>query len=354
MLTFIDEAPVTLSTKLSEDGYLTGRLRCSRTGVQTYQRKELGLTVRPEELIEVYRPPEAVFHKDSLATYGGKPIVMGHPKGGVVDAANWSSLAVGSMGTHITRDGETVVVDFAIMDAAAIAGVANGTKQVSMGYLSPIKFVDGFTPAGEPYEAVITGPIRINHLAVVPMARGGETLRIVDSASHWGATPVHQQESDMTMKSVVLGDASVQVAITDAHLIEAYRAAMDEKIGNLTAQVKTLTDAKLTPAQLSQRVAERVALETVAKSLDEAVVCDGVEDSAVRAAVVAKYYGDAAVKDQSEAYISGMFSALSATKPENGMRQVLGDAIGHVQQSQGGGWNDAVAAAAGVKFKKGV
>jgi hypothetical protein len=29
-----------------------------------------------------------VFNKESLATYGGKPIVMGYPKSGMVDATN--------------------------------------------------------------------------------------------------------------------------------------------------------------------------------------------------------------------------------------------------------------------------
>lgn len=157
----------------------------------------------------------------------------------------------------------------------------------------------------------------------------------------------------MTMKSVVLGDAAVQVAVADAQHIENYRAAMDEKVGNLTAQVKTLTDAQMTPAQLSVRIAERVKLETAAKALDDTIVCDGVEDDDIRKAVVAKHFGDEYVKDQSGAHIAGMFTALTATKPENGMRQVLGDSITHAQQAQTGGWSDSIAAAAGVKFKKG-
>ena len=160
---FCDSAPVT-SLRRTADGYMTGNVRCARTGVQVYDRKELGLT--GDGVVRVYRPEGAVFAEDSLRTYPGKPITMGHPKEHV-SSNNWKDLAVGTVGSRVLRDGEVVVVDFSIMDAAAIDQIEKGTRQISMGYTTPIKMGGGYTPAGETYDAVQTGPIRINHLAVL-------------------------------------------------------------------------------------------------------------------------------------------------------------------------------------------
>jgi uncharacterized protein len=372
--TFVDSAPAT-SLRRTADGYLTGRVKCARTGVQVYRRGELALDGDPMELIRVYRPESAVFATDSLKTYGGKPIVMGHPEGGLVHSDNWAELAVGTVGSTITRDGETVTVDFAIMDAAAIAAVENGTREISMGYRCPIAVQDGVTPDGEPYGAVQVGPITINHLAVVPKARGGESLRIGDAdSSHWGATPVYDhQEKHMTMKTVVLGDSAVQVAIADAAAVEAFRTAMvkkvadaekakadmesekDEEIGQLKAKNKTLEDAAMSPEKLSKLIADRVALETTAKLLDAEIVCDGVSDDDLRKAVVVAKLGDAAVADASPAEITGMFKALSAAAPkhDDSARHAIGDAAFHNPKNTGGVWGDSIAAAAGVRFKKG-
>lgn len=370
-LTFVDSSPA-VSLKRTADGYLTGRVKCARTGVQTYRRGELALDGNPLETIQVYRPESAVFDKASLKTYGGKPIVMDHPKGGLVDSSNWAELAVGTVGTTIARDGETVTVDFAIMDAAAIKAIEDGTREISMGYRCPIALQDGVTPDGEPYQAVQTGPITINHLAVVTKARGGESLRIGDAdSSHWGATPVYDhQEHNMTHKTVVLGDAAVNVTLADAAAIEAFRADMtkkvndaekakadmesekDEEIGKLKAQKKTLEDAAMTPEKLSKLIANRVSLETTARLLDAEVVCDGVSDDDLRKAVVVAKLGDAAVTDASPAEIAGMFKALSVSTNDS-VRHAIGDAAQHNPRHTDGVWGDSVAAAAGVRFKKG-
>ena len=109
----------------------------------------------------------------------------------------------------------------------------------------------------------------------------------------------------------------------------------------------------MTPEKLSVRIAERVKLETAAKVLDAEVICDGVEDDAIRLAVVTKHFGDEAVEGASAAHVAGMFAALTASKPDNGMRKVLGDSIKTVATSQSGVWGDNIAQAAGVAFKKG-
>jgi len=368
---FSDNAPVT-SMRRTANGYLTGSVRCARTGVQDYLRTELGL--EGDGMIAVYRPEMAVFDKASIATYAGKPITLGHPNGGVVDSANWKKLAIGTVGSNVLRDGETVVVDFSIMDADAVQGIEAGTRQVSMGYTTPMVLQDGIAHDGTPYQAVQTGPININHLAVVHVARGGKELRIGDAAINWGATPIHHGDKETTMstKSVVLGDAAVILPIADANIVEVFKASMtkqladamfekkksddekDEEIGKLKAEKKKVEDAAITPAKLSVMIADRVALEQQVKLIDAKIVCDSVADADLRRAAVVSVLGDESVKDASAAEISGMFKAVTAAKqtaPNDSVRSALGSQKFIDAGTQG--WGDAVAKAAGVKFRKG-
>lgn len=373
-LTFLDGATVG-SARRTGDGYLTGRVKCARVGTQVYTRKELKLDGNPLELVTVYRPENVVFDRDSLKTYAGKPITRGHPKE-PVGAENWKDLAVGTVGSNVIRDGDFVVVDFAVMDAKAITEIENGTCEVSMGYSTPLLVKDGVTPEGEAYQVIQTGPIRINHFAVVDQARGGADLRLhLDGvAESWGATPVYQydEETQMTTKHVVLGDAAVTVPLADAAAIEAYKATMvkqlsdakadltkmteekDEEIGKLKGKNKMLEDAAVTPEKLTKLIADRVALEQQVKLLDSTIICDGVTDAALRKAAVAAKLGDEAVADAPDAEIVGMFKTLQRTHDgaDDSVRDALKSrALGDSRDNHG--WSDAVAARAGVTFKKG-
>lgn len=239
-----------------------------------------------------------------------------------------------------------------------------------MGYSTPMELRDGIAPDGTPYQAVQTGPIKINHLAVVPVARGGSELRIGDSAETWGASPLNHKEPIMTTKVVVLGDAAVTVAVTDAPAVEAFRDSMlkkladaeadkkkmaaekDEELGALKAEKKALEDAAITPAKLTKMIADRVALESEVKQVSDSIVCDGLSDNELKKAAVVARLGDAAVVDASPAEINGMFRAItrSAAVPDDTARQALrGRPIYDAASAM---WNDSIAERAGVSFKK--
>lgn len=362
---FNDAAPIT-GFKKTADGYLVGSVKCARTGIQLYTRGELKLDGDPKELIPVYRPPEAVFSEDSLKTYAGKPITMDHPKE-AVGSENWKDLSVGTVGSKVLRDGEFVVVDFSLMDAAAVKAVEAGVREVSMGYRTPMELRDGVTPDGQAYKAVQTGPIVINHLAVVPTARGGQELRIGDGANNWGASPALRTERDMTAKTVVLGDSAVTIPLADAAVIEAFKADMtkrvadaeaklaetEEELGKIKAQKKKLEDEQMTADKLSKLIADRVALEGQVKALDDSIVCDAVSDADLRKAAVIAKLGDEAVKDASDAEVTGMFKALIAAKDSAKDDKMRSAILGQRRIADGADvWSDSVASAAGVKFKK--
>lgn len=166
--------------KRTSDGYLAAFARVARTGIQTYKGKEVG---RPDlETVNIYRPAEEVFHKDAMKSMAHRPITLTHPKE-TVNARNWKKFSIGHTGQDVVRDGEFMRVPMLMMDAAAIqAYEKNGVKELSLGYSTELKWGKGKTADGQTYDAVQT-EIRGNHLAMVPVARGGEQLRIGDFAS---------------------------------------------------------------------------------------------------------------------------------------------------------------------------
>jgi hypothetical protein len=330
---FVDRASMGKPRKTA-DGYLVGEVRCARTGCQQYRASELGLM--GDAIVTVYRPGSAVFSRDSFATYAGKPVTINHPPE-MVTADNWKRYAVGDIGTDIVRDGEFVSVPYKIMDAAAIAAISNGTREVSMGYTTPLDVVDGVAPDGTPYQAVQTGPIVINHLAIVPQARGGSDLRIGDAADNWGASPITIADNkggdmpDNLRKIMVDG---LQVEVTDAAAVAIQKlqatisdmdmkakaakekadeemAAKEKELAAKDAKIADLEKGKLTDADLDARVAARADLIGKAKAIAKDVATAGLSDAAIRKAVVAAKLGDAAIAGKAEAYIDARFDILA-------------------------------------------
>lgn len=343
---FTDTAALA-GTRITADGYMVGEVLCARTGCQDYLASDLGLGTGGT--VSVYRAPDVVFDKASLATFAGKPVTMGHPVDAVT-ADNWKALSIGDIGTEVARDGEFVRVPYKIMDAAAIAEIRRGTREVSMGYTTGLEMRDGVAPDGTPYQAVQTGPIRINHLAIVPKARGGSSLRIGD-ADYWGASPLPHadmkgsQMTDTLRKIMVDG---LQVEVTDAAAvaieklqttIKDMKASMtaaelkakeaeedaDKKLASKDAEIATkdaaIADAKakvLDATAIDTLVKDRADLIARAKAVQADVVTDGKSAAEIKKAVVTAKRG-AAMADKSEAYIDAAFDLLNdATDPIKG------------------------------------
>jgi hypothetical protein len=174
------DAFVVDGVRRTSDGYLTCNARVARTGIQTYKGSELG---RPDlGEVRVYRPPSEVFSKDAMHSMAHRPITLNHPSE-QVNAANWKKYAIGHTGDEVVRDGDVIRVPMVVMDAAAIDAIESGkAKELSVGYTTDLKWKKGTTDKGETYDAMQTA-IRGNHLAVVPVARGGDKLRVGDDDS---------------------------------------------------------------------------------------------------------------------------------------------------------------------------
>lgn len=337
---FTDSASVA-GTRLTDEGYLVADAHCVRTGVQHYLACEIGLV--GDGLVAVYRPESEVFHRDSLASFSHVPVTIDHPPAPVTPET-WKDVAVGETGDEVLRDGERLRIPLIVKDAAAIAAIQAGKRDLSAGYTCTIDYTPGIAPDGTPYAAVQRG-IRANHLAVVAQGRAGNT-RIGDGARNWGAAPIHDADNtevSMTLRKIMVDGLQVETTDAGAQAIEKLQgeikakdaqiaadakihaddlAAKDEEIGALKADLKAAQDAA--KIDVDKLVADRAALVEVVKALDDSIDVTGKTDSDLRKAAVAAKLGDAMVADASEAEITGMFKAIAKdNKPVDAVADAL-------------------------------
>jgi uncharacterized protein len=317
--------------RITQDGYLAVRARAARTGVYEYAASEIGApdTFKPTDTVKVYRDEAEVFARDSVASFLNKPITNDHPATGV-NAANWRDHAVGNVAKAL-REGEFLAFDLVLMDAAAIADVKGGKRELSNGYSCKLDWTPGTAPDGTAYDARQTN-IRGNHVALVDQGRAGPHCAIKDGFAVCDANPAAQSaftKEDRVSKTITLdglpvnlGDvAAVEAAIakiTDrATTAETALADANTKVGTLTGE-KVALEAKLAdavakadPVALDKRVADRAALIAKAKGVHADVVTDGKTDAEIMRAVVDAKAGEAA-KSLDDAGIAGAFVMLAA------------------------------------------
>jgi hypothetical protein len=110
----------------------------ARTGDQHYHQHELyGVDTADvadrNGMVRVSRDAGEVFDPQSMSSFEGAPVTMGHPDL-MVDPANWSQLAVGHA-QNIRRSGSHLIADLLIHDARAIHAIRYlGWRALSCGY----------------------------------------------------------------------------------------------------------------------------------------------------------------------------------------------------------------------------
>ncbi len=153
------------------DGFLRDSPIVARTGIYTY--------VNPDKSVRrEYRPPEEVFSEDSLATFEGKPITVGHPAAGKVTPETAKKLSIGSILSRGYLKELGVGCRYVGCDIVLFAPQEIGdARELSLGYRCDVEETPGVTANGEAYDAIQRN-IRINHLAVVKKARAGMKARL--------------------------------------------------------------------------------------------------------------------------------------------------------------------------------
>jgi hypothetical protein len=178
--------PIQLSEHLAEtrEGFLIARdVPIARTGTMEYSPDQVPVQPGDTGPILIERSEEDVFDAEAMASFEGKPVTIDHPDDDVTPAT-WARLARGHAQNVRRGTGAAsgyLLADLVITDAAAIALVRGGLREVSCGY-----------DAG--YEQIEPGKgrqrnIRGNHIALVSHGRCGPACRIND-----------HQEDTMTKK----------------------------------------------------------------------------------------------------------------------------------------------------------
>lgn len=261
----------------------------TRTGVLVY-RKPDGSETR--EL----RHPNEVFKAESLQTMKFAPLTDLHPAGRV-DAANYRELQFGHVTDEVAKapDEEHVAATVLVQDADMIAMIDTGKrKELSCGYQCDLDETPG-EYEGERYDAIQRG-IQYNHVALLPpgAGRAGPTaaLRLDGIAHDTNGSDTSKAKKEKTMKTVRIDGKDYEVG-SDAHLdkleqmsVAAVKVEKDRADGLATelAATKVKLDAAekaAKPDAIAARVAERVSLETTAKSLCPKLNCDGKDELAV-------------------------------------------------------------------------
>lgn len=314
----------------TSDGYLAVRAKAARTGVYQYAGREVDPDnrhgLRDQSTVNVLRDDATVFDAKAVHSFIGKPITIDHPREAVT-ASNWKDHARGTI-MGALRDGDHLAFDLLLMDAAAIADVQAGKRQLSNGYAAELEFGDFAAADGTKCPVRQARISSGNHVAVVDRARGGDSCVIADTASCESAPLIifdSLQPQEKHVKTMLIDGLTVDISNADTAqatiaTILAARDAATGKVAGLETQVATLTtdkatleqqlkDTKLTPQQLRDAAKGYAITAGKAKALGVAIT-DAMDEPTIMKAVVLAKMGDTA-KDWNDAQLAASFAVLA-------------------------------------------
>lgn len=314
----------------TDEGYLVDTPVVGRTGIQEYRRADG--SIRRE-----LRPPEEVFHADSLASFAGKPITDGHPKA-MVTAANAKALSVGTIRGDGKQDGDDVLAPIIVHDAGMIDKAdKGGVRELSLGYKVDLDETPGEWN-GQRYDAVQRN-IRVNHLAFVRKGRAGnarinldrfdaasfeteedvkpmsETLgRIrLDSGLEYQAAPEVIVAFDAMRTKLTEANARADGAQKNVDTVAAERDALQARVDGFKDELDAANGKAI------ETVKARMALEGVASEfkVDHA----DKSDREIKEGVIKAVRNDADLTGKSDAYVDAAFDMAVETRKDESIRR---------------------------------
>ena len=258
-------------SKLSEnigetpEGYLICRnVQIGRIGEQDYLGQELNLNDKYDETVKVYRLPEDVFDKVSMASFEGKPFTDNHPQEHVTvdNAAMYSKGHI----QNIRRDGDYLVGDIIVMDPNVISMIKNDLKrEISLGYDCYYEpYLDGYRQTR----------IRGNHVAIVNKGRAGSHVCIKDHKPEIRRDGMSKRTKVLAaMLKSYAKDASPE-EVADAMEVMGEEAKVetpvkDEEEKGILAKIKDMFEGK--PEEEKPTEDEEPSVESRLAKLEESV-----------------------------------------------------------------------------------
>ena len=324
--------PETLSNGwVRVDGFI------SRTGIQVYERDG-------KEFKE-YRPPDEVFHADTIASFVSVPLTNNHPSGGALNAHNTKAYQCGTVEAP-RQDGTRTRARLLITDASTIELLKSGKTQLSCGYMCDLDETPGTTPEGDRYDAVQRNIVG-NHVALVDEARGGPELRVrmdsagvlFDAAERVVVTsPVPSQtpkESEVTVEELKKALEAQAKAEARADSADKALASLQAELSKAQARADMAeAEAKAAPARAAAAAKARVDLEAKAKTVLPTVKVDGKSDAEIKRQVI-ESRGTVKVDGKSEAYLDAAFDLVCEMEPREDSAHVASISHEDSEESEG-------------------
>ena len=242
------------------EGYLKAGAVITRQGPFEYKAQELPSSLSTAgmgPIVTVQRTRDTVGHSQTLATIQRAPITLGHPSDDVT-AGSWRNVAVGTvLGSPSIDDEGYVRADILITDKDAARAVDQGIDQLSVGYKHGIVRTDeGFATSG---------PMSVNHIAIVPKGRAGEQVRIQDEG---GGEEIMNEEQLKAFRDATATDVATAVmqamdsngkkgadsADLAAIVAKAVQEAMDPAVTQLDSMVDEAAERRQEEAQAEAEV----------------------------------------------------------------------------------------------------
>ena len=256
--------PISPNKALTKEGFLVCRNAViASIGTREYLPDELD-QVKPNADGKVFliRPSDVLFSDDTINSFEGKPVTLGHPDVPNVNGENWKQFAVGTV-SHVRQGAEStagcLVADIIIFDPKAIEEVVNGKAiELSCGFDSNVIDQGG----GIGVETNFIG----NHVALVPLGRGGRTCSLKDSA----ITKSRNKKMAFFNKKDEAPDVSAQILQQLQALTERVAAIEKSTQAQSPAQSANADEAKQPEPNATQTPApDNKAVETTAQATEE-------------------------------------------------------------------------------------
>lgn len=145
--------------------------------------------LEPNKIYYVYRSAEELFNPETMKSFEGMPFRVGHQmlgkgtkkKDGTEAKVDNTPIDGTFLNVHRSKERpDYLVADIIVYTDRAKNAIANGTKELSLGYRCAYLQDDG-EYKGTPYQFRQTN-IKANHLALVPHGRAGSSVCVQDEA----------------------------------------------------------------------------------------------------------------------------------------------------------------------------
>lgn len=270
-------------------------------------------------LVREYRPPDEVFHPDSIASFAMVPVTDAHPNQ-FLNSENAKEHQRGWVGENLVRDGDYMRGTIMITDKALIDKVThkkNPVTELSFGYTADLFMTPGVTPDGQKYDAIQRN-IRGNHIAVVDRGRAGPEARlrvdartqIFDGTTNPGGAGPQENNGEENMATVKTdedrNDELVELKAEKKALakeLDSLRAKCDAQGEELKKQIE---DAKHAPAKIREEIKARMELEAAATGVLGAIKADA-SNRELKVSVVAHVRPTFKADGRSDEYIDSAY-----------------------------------------------